>query len=34
MKNLQKSIDKNNMKCAESVKLSAMPEVFVKDKGK
>ena len=34
MKNLKKSIDKDNMKCAESVKLFAMPEGFVKDKGK
>ena len=28
------STSKDNVKCAESVKLSAMPEDFVKDKGK
>ena len=33
MKNLEKSTSKDNVKCAESVKLSAMPEVFVKEKG-
>ena len=34
MKNIQKSIYKDNMKCAESVRLSAMPEVFVNEKDK
>ena len=34
MENHEKSIDKDNMKCAELVKLSAMSEVFVKDNGK
>ena len=32
MKNLEESIDKDNKKkCAESVKLPAMPDVFVTD---
>ena len=34
MENLKKSINKVNMKCDESVKLSEMPNIFVKDKGK
>ena len=34
MKNLEKSTGESNMKCAESVKLSVTPEIFVKVEGK